>query len=73
MGAAGLLKKGNTADTAVKEDYKLELSNYQWATLRAGVKALIDKGTIKDTAWLDKIGNKTLTTSELAWLTFAVK
>ncbi|MEK8211642.1 MULTISPECIES: hypothetical protein [unclassified Paenibacillus] len=50
----------------------MELTSYQWNTLRAQVKALLDAGTIKDTAWLNKIDNKTLTTSELAWLTFTV-
>jgi GH24 family phage-related lysozyme (muramidase) len=57
---------------AIKEDDTLELTSYQWNTLRAQVKALLDAGTIKDAAWLDKIDNKTLTTSELAWLTFTV-
>ncbi|WP_379142398.1 lysozyme [Paenibacillus sp. sgz500992] len=56
----------------VKGENTLELTNYQWNTLRAQVKVLLDSGTIKDTAWLEKIDNKTLTTSELAWLTFTV-
>lgn len=56
----------------VKGENTLELTSYQWNTLRAQVKALLDAGTIKDAAWLDKIDNKTLTTSELAWLTFTV-
>jgi GH24 family phage-related lysozyme (muramidase) len=62
----------NKAVEAIKEDEELELSNYQWTTLRAGVKALLDAKTISDTSWLDKIDKRTLTTSELAWLTFVV-
>ncbi|WP_052091955.1 lysozyme [Paenibacillus sp. FSL H7-0357] len=60
------------AAEAIKEDDTLELTNYQWTTLRAQVKALLDTGTIKDTTWLDKIDSKELTTSELAWLSFIV-
>ncbi|WP_312151044.1 lysozyme [Paenibacillus odorifer] len=62
----------NTAVEAIKEDDTLELTNYQWTTLRAQVKALLDAKTITDTSWLEKIDDKTLTTSELAWLTFIV-
>ncbi|KUP24930.1 lysozyme [Paenibacillus sp. DMB5] len=66
-----LFNKTITAET-VKGDDKLELTTYQWTTLRNGVKALLDAGVIKDESWLDKIDKKTLTTSELAWLTFVV-
>lgn len=62
----------NTAVEAIKEDDTLELTNYQWTTLRAQVKELLDAKTITDTSWLDKIDKKTLTTSELAWLGFIV-
>lgn len=62
----------NKAVEAIKEDETLELSNYQWTTLRTGVKSLLDAKTITDTTWLTKIDGKTLTTSELAWLTFVV-
>lgn len=62
----------NTAIESIKEDKKLELTNYQWGTLRAGVKALLDTKTITDASWLDKIDKRTLTTSEFAWLTFTV-
>jgi len=55
-----------------KEDDKLELTTYQWTVLRTQVKALLDVGTINDKTWLDKIDKKTLTTSELAWLSFIV-
>lgn len=55
-----------------KEDDKLELTTYQWTTLHIQVKALLDVGTINDKTWLDKIDKKTLTTSELAWLSFIV-
>ncbi|OME03359.1 hypothetical protein BSK54_07855 [Paenibacillus odorifer] len=55
-----------------KENDKLELTTYQWTTLRTQVKALLDAGTINDKTWLDKIDKKTLTTSELAWLSFIV-
>lgn len=61
----------NKAEEA-KEDDTLELTDYQWTTLHTQVKALLDAGTIKDTTWLDKVVKKTLTTSELAWLTFIV-
>lgn len=55
-----------------KEDETLELTNYQWTTLRTQVKKLLDAGTINDTTWLNKLEKKTLTISELAWLTFTV-
>lgn len=55
-----------------KEDGTLELTTYQWLTLSTQVKALLDVGTINDTTWLDKINKKTLTISELAWLSFIV-
>jgi GH24 family phage-related lysozyme (muramidase) len=68
----------NKADVSIKEsentkeDDTLELSAYQWTTLRTQVKALLDAKTISDTSWLTKIDKKTLTTSELAWLSFIV-
>ncbi|MEC0169934.1 lysozyme [Paenibacillus graminis] len=62
----------NKAAEATKEDYKLELTTYQWTTLRTQVKTLLDEGKITDKSWLDKIDKKTLTTSELAWLSFVV-
>ncbi|MEK4882317.1 lysozyme [Paenibacillus sp. FSL R5-0908] len=62
----------NKTVEAVKEDDKLELTTYQWSTLRVQVKALLDEGKINDTSWLNKIDKKTLTTSELAWLSFIV-
>lgn len=55
-----------------EEEDKLELSNYQWQSLRNGVSELIASGKIKDKTWLDKIDNRTLTVSELSWLTFTV-
>jgi GH24 family phage-related lysozyme (muramidase) len=61
-----------TTATNTEEDDKLTLTTYQWTTLRAQVKALLDAKTITDTSWLTKIDTKTLTTSELAWLTFIV-
>jgi GH24 family phage-related lysozyme (muramidase) len=62
----------NKTVEAVKEDEKLELTTYQWGTLRVQVKALLDEGKIYDTSWLNKIDKKTLTVSELTWLTFTV-
>ncbi|MEK5415081.1 lysozyme [Paenibacillus sp. FSL L8-0708] len=68
----------NKADVSIKESENtkeedtLELSTYQWTTLRTQVKALLDAKTISDTSWLTKIDKKTLTTSELAWLSFIV-
>jgi GH24 family phage-related lysozyme (muramidase) len=61
-----------TTATNTEEDDKLTLTTYQWTTLRAQVKALLDAKTITDTSWLTKIDAKTLTTSELAWLSFIV-
>jgi flagellar protein FlgJ len=55
-----------------REDETLELSVYQWGVLEAGVKALLDRGVIKDKSWMDKVKAKTLTTSDLSWLTFVV-
>lgn len=60
------------AQEATKEDDILELTKYQWATLRTQVKALLDAGTINEKNWLEKIDKKTLKTSELAWLSFIV-
>ncbi|GIO39088.1 hypothetical protein J41TS12_39490 [Paenibacillus antibioticophila] len=57
---------------AKEEDDKLELSNYQWQSLRNGVSELIANGKITDKTWLDKIDKRTLTVSELSWLTFTV-
>lgn len=63
----------NKAVEAIKEEGNiLELTNYQWTTLATQVKALLVAGTITDKSWLDKIEKKTITTSELAWLTFVV-
>ncbi|WP_339211914.1 lysozyme [Paenibacillus sp. FSL L8-0333] len=67
-----LFNKTDEAQEAPKEDDTLELTKYQWTTLSTQVKALLDAGTINDSTWLDKIDSKTLTTSELAWLTFIV-
>lgn len=57
---------------AKEDEDKLELSNYQWQSLRNGVSELIDSKKITDKAWLDKIDKRTLTVSELVWLTFTV-
>ncbi|MEK3735727.1 lysozyme [Paenibacillus sp. FSL H7-0941] len=69
----------NKADVSIKiespktkEDDTLELTNYQWTMLSTQVKALLAAGTITDKTWLTKIDKKTLTTSELAWLSFIV-
>lgn len=55
-----------------EEDETMQLSNYQWGVLETNVKKLIDSGKIGDATWLEKIKNRTLTTSELSWLTFVV-
>ncbi len=65
-----LINKPIAAETA-KED-TLELTNYQWTMLKTQVKALLDAGAISDKTWLEKIEKKTLTVSELAWLSFIV-
>lgn len=69
----------NKADVSIKiespkakEDDTLELTNYQWTILQTQVNALLAAGTITDKTWLTKIDKKTLTTSELAWLSFIV-
>lgn len=57
----------------VREDGdKLELSNYQWGVVEANVKKLLDRKVITDQNWLQKAKNRTLTVSELAWLTFVI-
>lgn len=58
----------NQAVEATQEDDKLELTKYQWDTLETKIKALLDAGTITDKTWLTKTSQKTLTTSDLAWL-----
>lgn len=55
-----------------EEDDILQLTNYQWTTLAAGVDSLLKRKVITDTTWLDKISKRTLTVSELAWLTFII-
>jgi GH24 family phage-related lysozyme (muramidase) len=67
-----LFNKTVVAQEAPKEDDILELTKYQWTTLSTQVRALLDAGTINDSTWLDKIDKKTLSTSELAWLSFVV-
>lgn len=59
-------------DHNTKEDDTLNLTTYQWTTLAAKVKTLLDAQTINDRGWLEKAEKKTLTASELAWLTFIV-
>lgn len=60
------------AELTGEDEDKLELSNYQWQSLRNGVSELIAAGKINDKTWLDKIDKRTLTVSELSWLTFTV-
>lgn len=59
-----------TITAEAKEDDTLELTKYQWDTLETKVKALLNAGTISDKTWLTKITEKTLTNSELSWLSF---
>lgn len=59
-------------ELAGEDEAKLELSNYQWQSLRNGVSELITSGKITDKTWLDKIDKRMLTVSELSWLTFTV-
>lgn len=65
-------KKRVAAEMAGEDEDKLELSNYQWQSLHNGVSELIASGKITDKTWLDKIDKRTLTVSELSWLTFTV-
>ncbi|MEK5278648.1 glucosaminidase domain-containing protein [Paenibacillus sp. FSL H7-0735] len=69
-----IIKSNNLTqyDAQDGEDNTLELANYQWAMLQTQVKALLDSGAIQDKSWLEKIEKKTLTTSELSWLSFIV-
>ncbi|PWW06345.1 GH24 family phage-related lysozyme (muramidase) [Paenibacillus cellulosilyticus] len=60
----------NTPDTKEEED--MTLSNYQWGVLETNVSKLLSNKTITDAAWLDKVKQRTLTVSELSWLTFVV-
>jgi flagellar protein FlgJ len=69
IAANGLTKYDEPAVGKVED---LQLSNYQWGVLEANIKALLDKKVITDQIWLDKVKTRTLTTSELAWLTFVV-
>ncbi|RUS47575.1 glycoside hydrolase family 73 protein [Cohnella sp. AR92] len=57
---------------AAGEEEELKLSEYQWGIVEAKIKALIDTGTVKDVSWLEKAKKRTLTISDLAWLTFVV-
>jgi flagellar protein FlgJ len=51
-------------------DNQMQLSNYQWQRIEIGVKSLLDRKIISDSAWLEKAQKRTLTRDELAWLTF---
>lgn len=51
---------------------KLELSNYQWGVVENNVKKLLNRKVITDQSWLQKSKDRTLTVSELSWLTFVV-
>lgn len=73
MNEWNLYQYDGAGSTPVREKGdKLELSNYQWQSLHNGVTELISKGKITDKTWLDKIDERTLTVSELTWLTFTV-
>ncbi|MBD3917645.1 lysozyme [Paenibacillus sp. PR3] len=61
----------NKPETA-KEEEDMQLSNYQWGVLETSIRKLLDNKKVTDRLWLDKIKERTLTTSELAWLTFVV-
>ncbi|WP_068694329.1 lysozyme [Paenibacillus yonginensis] len=50
----------------------LDFSQYQWDILAQNVKSLLNRSVITDKAWLEKIENKTLTHTELTWLTFVL-
>ncbi|WP_082672900.1 peptidoglycan recognition protein family protein [Paenibacillus senegalimassiliensis] len=54
------------------DEDKLILSNYQWGVVEDNVKKLLDRKVITDQNWLQKAENRTLTASELAWLTFVI-
>jgi len=55
-----------------KEEDTLKLSEYQWGVVEENIKALLNQKVISDKSWLDKAKNRTLTVSELSWLTFIV-
>lgn len=52
----------------LKEDDKLNLTQYQWTALEDCIKKLLAEKIISDTTWLDKAKQKKLTISELTWM-----
>lgn len=70
--AADGLTRYDSGGAAKEEGEDLQLSNYQWGVLESNVKSMLDRKVITDASWLDKVKTRTLTTSELAWLTFVV-
>ena len=76
---------GNTRESALKyfipeieKELKLlggdvlELTNYQWGTVKENTKLLLQEKIITSNDWLDKAENKTLTISEISWLNMEV-
>ena len=64
---------GQNDPQPVEEEVEdLQLSNYQWGTIEDKIQALLDSGKIKDKTWLEKAKARTLTVSDLLWLTFTI-
>jgi flagellar protein FlgJ len=66
----GIIKTYGLKQYDKEADNQMQLSNYQWQRIEIGVKSLLDRKIISDTAWLEKAQKRTLTRDELAWLTF---
>jgi len=66
----GIIKTYGLKRYDEEADNQMQLSNYQWQRIEIGVKSLLDRKIISDTAWLEKAQKRTLTRDELAWLTF---
>lgn len=70
--AADGLTRYDSGGAAKEEVEDLQLSNYQWGTIEDKIQALLDSGKIKDKTWLEKAKARTLTVSDLLWLTFTI-
>lgn len=55
-----------------EEDNVLKLTDYQWGVVVSNVQNLLDAKVINDKSWLTKAKDRSLTVSELTWLTFVV-
>lgn len=76
---------GNTKESAIKyfipliekemnkkDGDTLELTDYQWGTVKENIKFLLQEKVITSTSWLEKSDKRTLTNSEISWLNMEV-